>query len=143
MIRISSCFVIAVLASTSAYACKPAPSCWSDSGPEYVRGICKDYAKEHKSIAQITDDLKDEPGYADGDSLAFVKKCERLHVYLKSAEHDNNCFLNGRAPQWALDILRKGGHGANLDADGTELTLTSPAWKGAICNKREQSVTWK
>lgn len=57
-------------------------------------------------------------------------------------EQSNNCFVNGRAPQWALDVLKRRGHGAADGVNGAELTLNDHIWKEAICNKRKKSVIW-
>jgi hypothetical protein len=107
MLKLSSFVMALSLASTTAYACKPAPSCWADSGPEYLRGICKDYAKE--TLAQITNELKDEPGYVDGDSLAFVKECNKLHVHIstKHAVEDSTIYCDSIGDE----------HGSNLSID--------------------------
>jgi hypothetical protein len=47
-----------------------------------------------------------------------------------------------RAPQWALDVLKSQGHGADVAADGRDLTLADPAWRHATCDKTKRVVTW-
>jgi hypothetical protein len=51
--------------------------------------------------------------------------------------------VNGRAPQWALDVLRSRGHGAAEDANGDELTLTDPVWANATCFRAKKWVSWE
>lgn len=54
-----------------------------------------------------------------------------------------NCYVNGHAPQWALDVLIRRGHAAADDANGDTLTLTDPVWKYATCDERTHNVTWQ
>jgi hypothetical protein len=55
--------------------------------------------------------------------------------YPKTAQ-TGNCFINGRAPQWALDVLKSRAHGADSAANGGDLTLTHPVWRNATCDER-------
>jgi hypothetical protein len=55
--------------------------------------------------------------------------------YPKTAQ-TGNCFINGRAPQWALDVLKSRAHGADSAANGGDLTLTEPVWRNATCDER-------
>jgi hypothetical protein len=71
----------AVLASTSAFACAPAPSCWLKTGPSYVRSICQGYAKDHRTVAEITTYL-DEPEKIQD----FVTACKKLGVAFPEAD---------------------------------------------------------
>lgn len=46
-----------VAAAPSAYACKPAPGCWTDyaeSNPGYFRDVCREYAGG-LTVAEIAD----------------------------------------------------------------------------------------
>lgn len=112
--NIANLAIALMIAPTAAYACKPAPSCWADSGPAYLRGICMGYAKEHKTLAQITSDLKDEPGYVDGDSLAFVKECDKLHVHIYAKHSEANSEVENPT-SYCNSIGDK--HGSNLSVD--------------------------
>src|ERR1700730_745318 len=55
--------------------------------------------------------------------------------YPKTAQ-TGNCFMNGRAPQWALDVLKSRAHGTDSGANGGDLTLTDPVWRNATCDER-------
>jgi hypothetical protein len=69
---------VLLLTSTSALACAPAPSCWLKSDPSYLRGICRGYAKDKTTVAQIAEYL-DEPEKVQD----FVKACKKLGVLLQ------------------------------------------------------------
>jgi hypothetical protein len=49
--------LLSILVATAqigtALACAPAPSCWLKSGPDYLRSICSNYAKDHQTQKQI------------------------------------------------------------------------------------------
>jgi hypothetical protein len=62
----------------TAAACNPAPSCWLDSGREYLRSVCLGYAKDHQTLKQIAKYL-DEPEKI----AAFGRACQRLNIRLK------------------------------------------------------------
>jgi len=64
--------------STGALACSPAPSCWIDEGPSYLRSVCKGYAKDGKTLGQIASYL-DEPEKI----TEFDRACRRVGVHLK------------------------------------------------------------
>jgi hypothetical protein len=68
-----------VLISSASMACAPAPSCWIDSGPAYLRDVCRGYAKDHKTLAEIATYVEEPEGIA-----AFGKACEKVHVHLKA-----------------------------------------------------------
>jgi hypothetical protein len=55
--------------------------------------------------------------------------------YPKTAQ-TGNCFVNGRAPQWALDVVKSRAHGADSAANGGDLTLTDPVRRNATCDVR-------
>jgi hypothetical protein len=57
-------------------ACSPAPSCWIESGPTYLRSVCEGYAKDHKTLTEIASYL-DEPD----DIANFASACGKLHVH--------------------------------------------------------------
>lgn len=61
--------------SSSAFACAPAPSCWLKTGPSYVRGICQGYARDHRTVDEITSYM-DEPEKTSD----FIKACKKLGV---------------------------------------------------------------
>jgi hypothetical protein len=71
--------LLGTCAATSVYACAPAPSCWIESGPAYLRDVCHGYAKDHKTLAEIATYVEEPEGIA-----AFGKACEKVHVHLKS-----------------------------------------------------------
>jgi hypothetical protein len=68
--------IAATLVSSSVHACSPAPSCWIESGPVYLRAVCSGYAKDHQTVTQIASYL-DEPEHI----TEFVKACGKLHVH--------------------------------------------------------------
>jgi hypothetical protein len=69
-------FAAAMLASSSVHACSPAPSCWIESGPEYLRAVCRGYANDHRTVTQIASYLDEPERIAD-----FVKACGKLRVH--------------------------------------------------------------
>jgi hypothetical protein len=70
---------VAMLAfSAPALACAPAPSCWIEAGPAYLKTICRGYAKDHRTVAEIATYL-DEPEKTQD----FVKACSKLGVTFK------------------------------------------------------------
>ncbi|MGY3482266.1 hypothetical protein ACVW1C_000149 [Bradyrhizobium sp. USDA 4011] len=64
--------LVATAIATPALACAPAPSCWISEGPAYLRDICRNYAKAHRTVADIKGFL-DEPEKI-GDFVAACKK---------------------------------------------------------------------
>lgn len=64
--------VSAALAPGTALACAPAPSCWIDEGPEYLRSVCQGYADDHLTLSQIATYL-DEPEKIEDFGLACAK----------------------------------------------------------------------
>ena len=74
-------FLLGLAAVTPAMACAPTPSCWIEEGPAYLRDVCADYAKDHKTLAQIAPYL-DAPEQIG----AFAKACAKVHVHLKAGE---------------------------------------------------------
>jgi hypothetical protein len=123
----------AVLASSGAYACKPAPSCWIESGPEYLRAVCDGYAKDHRTVTQIASYL-DEPERI----TEFVKACGKLHVHFRQMQKPKPClhfnpeapFAN-RAPAWAVK-----------SSPGIAMSATDPIWQHATCDAATHSVEW-
>lgn len=61
-----------------ALACGPAPSCWMQSNPAYLRSICQGYEKDHRTLKQIAQFVEEPDKVA-----AFGKACEQLNVHLK------------------------------------------------------------
>jgi hypothetical protein len=85
-------FLLGLAAVTPAMACAPTPSCWIEEGPAYLRDVCADYAKDHKTLAQIAPYL-DAPEQIG----AFAKACAKVHVHLKAGatelESSAACFV--------------------------------------------------
>ena len=71
---------ILALTFTPALACSPAPSCWLGSNPKssYVKGICAGYAKDKRTVADITE-FMDEPE----KTPQIVAACKALGVTFK------------------------------------------------------------
>lgn len=80
MRAIFSGFVLNTVAVTAASACSPAPSCWLEEGPSYVRTICKGYAQKGRSVADIRG-FVDEPDKVQD----FVRACKKYGVTFKEA----------------------------------------------------------
>lgn len=62
----------------TAMACAPAPSCWLEEGPSYLRSICRGYAKDNRTLPQIAS-FVDEPEKVP----ELAKACKKLGVTLK------------------------------------------------------------
>jgi hypothetical protein len=65
--------VTLVALTSAANACKPAPSCWIEESPSYLRSICKQYVKgpiAQKPLVETMDDPDEYP--------ALVKACRKL-----------------------------------------------------------------
>lgn len=71
--------VTALILTTAAHACSPAPSCWMKSSPEYLKSVCADYAKQHLTLEQIKGYL-DEPDQIS----SFGKACLKVGVKLQA-----------------------------------------------------------
>ena len=69
---------VTTLFATSALACAPAPSCWLEEGPAYVRSICRGYEKDHRTVADIRG-FVDEPEQVP----AFIAACKKQGVTFK------------------------------------------------------------
>lgn len=55
-------------------ACSPAPSCWIDEGPAYLKDLCHQSAKNPSVLKYV-----DEP-----DQIGrFIRACARLHIAVK------------------------------------------------------------
>jgi hypothetical protein len=72
-------FAFSTITIGTAVACSPAPSCWIKSGPVYLRSVCLGYAKDHKTLKQVSEYV-DEPEKI----AAFGQACKKLHIYLKA-----------------------------------------------------------
>jgi hypothetical protein len=77
MLRMLLLVSAAVLILAPAFACAPAPSCWIETGPAYLRSVCRGYAKDHQSLPQIAKYL-DEPEKIQD----FAKACKKLSINL-------------------------------------------------------------
>lgn len=73
--EILAVFALLVIA-TPTLACSPAPSCWIESGPEYLRAVCAGYAKDGRTVQEIASYLDDPK-----EIMTFVEACAKLHVY--------------------------------------------------------------
>ena len=71
---------IFALAPIAALACAPAPTCCLDEGPSYYRPICKDFAKERKTLRQAVEPLDDKSPAA---RAALGKACAKVGFPLK------------------------------------------------------------
>jgi hypothetical protein len=73
-------FVIAnmIALTAPALACSPAPSCWMNESPAYLRSICAGYAKDRKTLKQIAE-FVDEPEQI----AAFGKACKKFKINLR------------------------------------------------------------
>jgi hypothetical protein len=71
--------VAAMAFSDVAVACSPAPSCWMNESPAYLRSICAGYAKDRKTLKQIAEYV-DEPE----NIAAFGKACKKFKINLRS-----------------------------------------------------------
>jgi hypothetical protein len=67
------------LAASAAQACSPAPSCWIEEGPAYLRSVCQGFAKDHKTLKQIATYVEEPEKIA-----AFGKACKKQNVHLKA-----------------------------------------------------------
>jgi hypothetical protein len=81
-IRFAALALVASLATDPATACSPAPSCWIESGPAYLKDVCKGYARDHRTASDIE-------GYVEEPEKvgAFVKACGKLGIHI--AAEDN------------------------------------------------------
>jgi hypothetical protein len=78
MMKTTLAFAALALGTGSALACSPAPSCWIEEGPAYLRSICRGYAKDGKSLREIAT-FVDEPKKIQ----KFAKACRKVGVTLK------------------------------------------------------------
>jgi hypothetical protein len=77
MLIMATAAVVAM--ATPALACSPAPTCWLKAGPSYYRSICQSYAKDKRTVAEITAFMSvdiDEPEKVPD----FVKACKKLGI---------------------------------------------------------------
>lgn len=79
--------VVAIVVATPALSCAPAPSCWLSEGPSYVKGICRGYAKDKRTKAEIREFLtSDETKPEDMDK--FFAACKKHGItFNESAAH--------------------------------------------------------
>src|SRR6516165_11417666 len=108
-----------VLASKSAFACAPAPSCWLKSSPSYVRSICQGYAKDHRTVAEIATYL-DEPEKVQD----FVIACQKLGVPLSADEPASQNEKNSDLCTGAIRDMRRIGVTSGSDGSKGEEGLT-------------------
>ncbi|WP_292614836.1 hypothetical protein [Nitrobacter sp. 62-13] len=69
------------------FACSPAPSCWIKSGPEYLRSVCRGFAKDHQSLPEIAKNLEEPEKIGE-----FAKGCKRLGIILSNQPSPNASF---------------------------------------------------
>jgi hypothetical protein len=60
-----------LLDAGAAVACSPAPSCWIEEGPTYLKSVCREAVQNSDTLKYV-----DEP-----DQIGrFVKACAKLHI---------------------------------------------------------------
>jgi hypothetical protein len=69
--------IMLTLFGGSAMACGPAPSCWMEESPAYLKSVCQGYARDHKTAGDIR-------VYVEEPQLvpAFIKSCAKLRVFI-------------------------------------------------------------
>lgn len=72
--------VLNIAVITAASACSPAPSCWLEEGPSYVRTICKGYAKDGRTVDDIRSFVDEQDKVQD-----FVRACKKYGVTFRGA----------------------------------------------------------
>jgi hypothetical protein len=76
--RVAVATSMLLLSVGTASACSPAPSCWIDEGPAYLKTICRDTAKNPSLLKHV-----DEP-----DQIGrFIKACAKLRIVIKQPGH--------------------------------------------------------
>jgi hypothetical protein len=65
-----------VMASTGAWACAPAPTCWLEEGPSYYKDICRNAARSSDVLKWV-----EEPDKI-GD---FIKACAKQGIRVKAS----------------------------------------------------------
>ena len=63
--------IAGVFCATPALACAPAPSCWYEQGPSYVRSVCHSMAASPGWSKYV-----EEPELVP----AFIAKCSKLNI---------------------------------------------------------------
>jgi hypothetical protein len=74
-----SAAVVLMLPASPVIACSPAPSCWMEESPAYLRSVCQGYAKDGQTLKQIAK-FVDEPHKVP----AFAKACKKLGIHLRA-----------------------------------------------------------
>ena len=69
---LGAAILLAMVASS--HACSPAPTCWIDSGPSYLRPLCKE-ARSNAEMLKYVEEPKKLP--------AFVNACKKLGIAVK------------------------------------------------------------
>jgi hypothetical protein len=82
--------LLALLSSTAANACSPAPRCWMEeyrhdkkAAQDYLKGICRQDAKRTKE--EITKILSGDAETTLEEIEAYFQACKKLGVELKPA----------------------------------------------------------
>jgi hypothetical protein len=70
---------LVAMMTTTTYACSPAPSCWIASSRSYLRGVCRGFAKDKRTVAEIATFI-DEPEKIQD----FVRACKKLGITFKN-----------------------------------------------------------
>jgi hypothetical protein len=75
---------VVMTAATPALACSPAPACWLEDGPKdpYVRTICRDYAKDKRTQADIREFLEGDDT-KESDIQRFFAACKMHGITFK------------------------------------------------------------
>lgn len=68
-----------IVTSQGALACAPAPSCWMQGDPAYLKSICRGFAKRGQTLKQIAT-FVDEPDQI----AAFGQACKKLKIRLQA-----------------------------------------------------------
>jgi hypothetical protein len=68
-------------------ACAPAPSCWLEENDkkgnsDYLRSICADYAKGHRTLTQLAQ-IPSDDSWEPEKVPAFGRACEKLGIHLR------------------------------------------------------------
>jgi hypothetical protein len=68
-----------IVAPQVALACAPAPSCWIKGDPDYLKSICRGFAKQGKTLKQIAT-FVEEPEQVP----AFGQACKKLKIRIQA-----------------------------------------------------------
>jgi hypothetical protein len=68
-----------IITPDTALGCSPAPSCWIKSGPDYLRSVCRGYAKDHQTLKEIARYVEEPEKIA-----TFGEACKKLGIHIKA-----------------------------------------------------------